>query len=52
METKLTTLEAETRQIRLELNDLNELTDIGAQTKEQLKQLELRVFSLEEKIAA
>ena len=52
METKLTTLEDETRQFRLELNDLNELTDTGAKTKQQLTQLELRVFQLEEKIAA
>ena len=50
MDTKLTTLEDETRQIRFELNDLNETNDIGAKTKEQLTQLEFRVFHLEEKI--
>jgi len=52
METKFTSLEDEIRQIRLELDELNETSSLEAKTKERLNQLEIRVFQLEEKIAA
>ncbi len=52
METKFTALEDEIRQIRLELDELNETPSLEAETKERLRQLDLRVFQVEEKIAA
>lgn len=50
VETKLTALEDETRQIRLELNDLNETADIGAKERTRLGELEIRIYQLEEKL--
>lgn len=50
METKLTSLEDEARQIRLEMNELNERIENTFAFREQIDQLEVRVFQLEEKL--
>jgi chromosome segregation ATPase len=52
METKLTSLENEARQIRLEMNELNESAGMHVEFRKELDQLEVRVFRLEEKLSA
>lgn len=52
MESKMTSLDEETRQIRLELDELNDRIENVIGTKERMGQLEIRVFQLEEKLAA
>ena len=52
MESKLTSLEDEARQIRLEMNELNERAEIAIGDRKQIDQLEIRVFQLEEKLSA
>ncbi len=52
METKFTAAEDEIRQIRFELDELNETTSIEPETLGRLSQLEERVLHLEEKISA
>ena len=52
METKFTSLEDEIRQIRLELDELNETANVRAKTIERLNQIDVRVVQLEERIAA
>ena len=52
METKFTATEDEIRQIRFELDELNETTSIEPDTLGRLSQLEERVLHLEEKISA
>jgi len=51
METKLTSLENEARQIRLEMNELNESAGMHVEFRKELDQLEVRVFRLEEKLS-
>lgn len=50
METKLTSLEYEARQIRLEVNELNERAGTVIGDRKKIDQLEIRVFQLEEKL--
>lgn len=52
METKWTSLEDEVRQIRFELDDLNEIRSLDAKTSKRLVDIEARVFQLEEKLTA
>lgn len=51
METKLTSLDEEARQIRLEMNELNESAGMHVEFRSELNRLEVRVFRLEEKLS-
>lgn len=52
METKLTSLQDEARQIRLEMNELNETAGKAVEFREVIDRLEVRVFQLEDKLSA
>ncbi|MBX3295299.1 MAG: hypothetical protein KF762_06275 [Acidobacteria bacterium] len=52
VEHKLSGLESEVRQVRMELDDLNERFEKGSEVKSEIDQLSIRVFQLEEKLAA
>ncbi len=52
VEHKLSGLESEVRQVRIELDELNERFDNGVDVKRDVEQLGIRVFQLEEKLAA
>jgi maltodextrin utilization protein YvdJ len=51
METKLTSLEEEARQIRLEMNELNESAGMHVEFRKEMDHLEVRLFRLEEKLS-
>ena len=51
MENRLTALEEETRQIRLELDELNDRAETVFSDRTLIDQLEVRLFQLEEKLA-
>ena len=52
VEHKLSGLESEVRQARMELDELNERFEKGNEVRAEIEQLSIRVFQLEEKLAA
>jgi len=52
VEMKLTGIDDEVKQVRIEMDELNQRFDSGIETRNRIGELEVRVFELEEKLAA